>query len=57
MEKSDNRRSSDHTIHLRVSSSLFEKLKSCAMKEERSVSGMVKFMIGQFQKINPNCYD
>jgi hypothetical protein len=44
----NNRKPYDHTIHLRMSSSLFEKIKSLAIREERSVSGMIKYILTQF---------
>ncbi|SHK08091.1 hypothetical protein SAMN05444280_1622 [Tangfeifania diversioriginum] len=44
----------DHTIHLRVSSRLFEEIKSLAVREQRSVSGMVKYIVITFLNNNHN---
>lgn len=48
--ENNNRKPCDHTIHLRISSSLFEKIKSLAIREERTVSGMIKYILAQFLK-------
>lgn len=50
--ENNNQKPGDHTIHLRISSILFEKIKSLANREERSVSGMVKYILVQFLKNN-----
>ena len=50
MENYSNRKLQDHTIHIRISSRLYEELKSLAIADERSVSGMIKFVVVQFLK-------
>ena len=50
MKNYNERKQNDHTIHLRISSGLFDELKTRAINEERSVSGMVKYIVSQFLK-------
>jgi hypothetical protein len=50
MQKSNLISPGDHTVHIRVSAHLFEKLKSFAYSDERSVSGLIKYIVIQYLK-------
>ena len=50
MQKNILENSADHTVHIRMSSQLFDVLKSYAVCEERSLSGMVKYIVVQHLK-------
>ena len=50
MENNNKSKPCDHSVHLRISSKLFEEIRSLAIREERSVSGMIKYILAQFLK-------
>ncbi len=48
MQQNSLKGNGEHTIHIRISAYLFEKLKSLADNEARSLSGMVKYIVTQY---------